>query len=652
MTIWKGHEAQYDAQMRAVRQSLSSLPRVDVELSLSVGWASTYDQLFSDDLDIQSEDNILDRAVRYGRILVAGRGGSGKTFLLHRLAREAVSRGWIPLIVNLNNWKGSDYDEWSSWRDQPGGGAAFLLDRFTSAKITATQLDLLPPTVQKLILVDGLNEVSATQGQEILTEIDRLVRDQIQMSAIVTDRLTRRQLPSPQRWRLCVIQPLSDVQVKQFPFRDKAGDTIGASHRIPFFLDVIARGGGVRTIGEHISKKAALSNEELQIVASAAFDIYSRCHARTFPPVFVSERASPAIVSRLLAAGFLETDGERMQFSHHLIHDYLAAIHVAAMSDDEWTAETLDTISFRASFFDGIGFVLMEVKRGRSDAFLRRVYDWNLYAAGYAVNEVQNYEEKLSREMLIVILAMLGEKRFDIVLATSERASDALLLSHVDVAKLYSRAHTLDEILSAVRTHESDVQWFNEWRDIFTLGAECGVDDGLLVTLFEADSVKGWTLANVLKRTVLTSAQQAALRKGWMQREPTIQWRIAHVLGAYPSDENIDVLLALLNGGVDSVRYGAVRSLVEVAALGERELRERIVSKLVEMAEKLYRDHVVRDELKRALMIAPGRAPAGWFDIVRRIAREFFVREERIESRDVWSQFVAVAETRYGEHPN
>ena len=68
----------------------------------------------------------------------------------------------------------------------------------------------------------------------------------------------------------------------------------------------------------------------------------------------------------------------------------------------------------------------------------------------------------------------------------------------------------------------------------------------------------------------------------------TIRWRIVHTLGAWPSQDNAQLLLEALGDEHVWCRYGAVRSLVEMAArTTDPNLRQRILSSLSERWRRL-----------------------------------------------------------------
>jgi hypothetical protein len=72
-----------------------------------------------------------------------------------------------------------------------------------------------------------------------------------------------------------------------------------------------------------------------------------------------------------------------------------------------------------------------------ADFFLRQVYDWNIYAAGYVIAEAR--EITTSPEMQIVILAMFAERRWDLINATARKASDTLVLPQLEMEKAFVR---------------------------------------------------------------------------------------------------------------------------------------------------------------------------------------------------------------------
>jgi hypothetical protein len=284
----------------------------------------------------------------------------------------------------------------------------------------------------------------------------------------------------------------------------------------------------------------------------------------------------------------------------------------------------------------------------QANLFLRTLYDWDLYAAGYGLAEADIQGDGPAKEMRTVIFAMLAEKRFDIVSATKQRANDALLVSQAPDAIPYRNATDLNEIFSAVGMLISPEIWFNEWRRLFSTPLGQNINDEDLNLIADPDSVKGWTIANVVKRATLSAQQQSNLRELVARQEVVIRWRVVHALGSFPSDANFGRLVVVLDEDPEvDVRYGAIRSLVEMASYGEVELRDFIFDAIAKRAEKISIDTRVATELARALLIDPSKAPGNWLVKVKTISRYMFQANDDMESRDVWRSVVSRAEAVY-----
>jgi hypothetical protein len=212
---------------------------------LNIGWATSYDDLFAKRVRQTPEADVLQTAVAKGRVLLTGRGGGGKSCMLRRIARQALDQGVVPVLVDLRNWTGADYQKWVLWTASGlGEGAAYLFEHFASPPTSLLALDLLPPNIKKLLIVDGLNEISGPVGQQILTLLDDVVRDQIGTSVIVSDRLVRRELPSQHRWALGHVLPLSQEEIaKHYASIDTASASDRETLSSPYFLDVAIKNG-------------------------------------------------------------------------------------------------------------------------------------------------------------------------------------------------------------------------------------------------------------------------------------------------------------------------------------------------------------------------------------------------------------------------
>ena len=642
---------------KAARQELSSLPDERPTFALRLGWSHNYDDLLAGIHSETDEDDLLHKLLEKGKVIIAGRGGGGKTHLLYRTMKRANSAGLVPIFIDLKRWTGADYERWNDWTSADvAEGASFLIERFSSPKISALELDWLPPTAKKLLVVDGLNELSANIGQQILHALNEISTDQVQTYVIVADRLVRRQLPSERSWSLSTILPFSEIQIRSY-FRDKGRiPTDSRMLEIPFFLnaaikgDLVLSGGRAAVSSSFLQRHSGLTADQLDQLAKFAFDAYLQNKARTFGYSQLLQSTGSDIALTILNAKIVEKLEDGLAFfSHHLIHDYLVARHLAGLAATAWTRQTLNAVSFDRSSFDVIALVLGLLKGQQANLFLRTLYDWDLYAAGYALAEADTQGDGPAKEMRALIFAMLAEKRFDLVMATRQRANDALLIYQAPDAIPYRAATDLQQVFDAARMVDSTEDWFNEWRRLFLTPLGSVMEDELLDLMLDTDSVRGWTIANVAKRTKLSSDQQSRLCSLLTQDKAVVRWRVVHALGSFPSHSNFAALIRALDQDAEAdVRYGAVRSLIEMAVYSDAELRNVIANEVERRADKISVDNRVATELARALLVEAQRSPQDWLQTVKTISRSMFQTTEDTTSRDLWRSVAGRAELLYG----
>jgi hypothetical protein len=626
-----------------------------VQFSIRTGWAETYEDIFACRFrQVLDEEKILDSVLNRGRAILAGRGGDGKTWLLRRLYMQVLERGDMPLFLDLKQWTGADYEVWKQWTsNEVGDGADFLVRRFCGLDFGAIELDRVSPVVRKVLLVDGLNEITSPVGAQILRVLDELVRNQIHLSLVVADRLIRRELPNPARWSIGTPLPLSEEQVRAYLGSNSQVDEI---LRCPFFLDAATRfhvegSGRSQASKRFLVQHSGLAEAQLDRVAVAAFDAYRRFKSRIFDRAeFVGTAGEEPTRALELSDTLLSNADGTSYFVHHILHDYLAARQVASWPTEEWTSQTLTVLSFDSSSFDAVELVFEQLGGEKADLFLRRLYDWNLYAAGYALAQTQDANASTSAEMRTMIFAMLAEKRFDSILATRERANDALALMQLSDAKPFRDALSLGEIFRALNAIQSNEAWFNDWKGLFETESHSRLSIETLSSIRSLDSISGWTIANVAKRSIFQEGAPDALI-GWLQGEAnaTIRWRIAHTLGACPTPAALDALLGLLDNDPDPyVRYGAIRSITEVAALANGELRQVILDAVAARADAISKQPKILGELRASLLMDAIMVPAEWLGFVRSIVRAMFVATDNTSERDLWRQCLNRAEELYG----
>lgn len=578
-----------------------------------IGWATRYASLFRNEYaEVTEIDHILDVLTADGRVLLVGKGGSGKTSILHRVKRLAQSQQYQTVFVDMKQWSPELLDRWEALADDSLVRANFLLRHLGAPALSLSAIDRLEPSQWKLVLIDGLNEVRSTIAEQVLTSADRMAATFLNVCVLASDRLVRREIDET-RWDLGVVRPLKQEVVQEILYDVFANDTWGMATdgqrhmlEIPFFLDKALKDQQVtattsEAIGHYFERHASLTRREIAFVALAAFNTYRAGRGgRSFSFGDFSKDTGGGVAVRLKESGILQRAADSVYFEHHLLHDYLAALHLAG-HPEEWHQSSFDAISFDASSFDAISKVLEMIEGNEADDFIRKVYDWNPYAASYAMAETVSSNRRVSEEMEHVIAAMLAERLWDVVRPTAMRAGDALALLGSKYARRYLTASTIEEVLTEVDAIKSEAEWFRRWQELYSRQPQETVKAQEIQYLEESDSVLGWTAANVFRRLGLGKAEQGYVR-GLAENaaESTVRWRCVHVLGAFPSSVNKEVLFRRLSEDQDGwVKYGALRSMMEMAARCAG-VRDEVFEALLRQVELLAKDKLLKVEFSRA----------------------------------------------------
>lgn len=667
------HAPDAGAQLLETAKAHRELPIPEPPFMFRVRWANHYDDLLSADFgtpahattsqshrpDETQLDDLLPRALASGRVFLLGQGGAGKTVVLSRLFRSALEQSLLPIYVNLKHWTSADFQAWDALSDSPIARVEFLLRRFGNPTTSLTAIEKAAAVVRPILMVDALNEVKSVVADSLLDSLSAFVLAIPASAVIVADRLVRRNLRGRGDWSLARILPLSEEEVdRQLRNRDAvlAQNNAGVPRsliQLPYFLNELIHQGAVPTSSAEVFRRyfqrhVTLTDEELRSTAEGAFRAYDRSGTRTFALTQFERIAGSSAVRKLLDSGALRRDDGNVYFDHHLKHDYLVSRYVAS-SPKRWNHETLNVATFFASSFDTLELVLEELKAEQADTFVRRVYDWNPYAAAYVVAEAERRESALvSPEMVQVMLATLAERRWDIIKASAQRASDALEYYPSNIAERYRNTKKLSDVFRRLEEFTSDQAWFREWRKLFTRQADDRASAEDLELLRDQDSIIGWTLANVLKRLRLDERQQSTLRSVLRHDSSVIRWRAAHVLGAWPSEENARALARTLDADDDIlVRYGAVRSLVEIAARGARRLRKHIFDVIGDSSSELMTEDLIQDEFTRAIFIRRDAAPSDWVPSVRPLLISLYQESTDAKVRQKWLNLLYQVEAAY-----
>ena len=634
-----------DLRKRA-RSIVSTLELPRVRFELAVGWGPNYRAIFSaDELTVRSPDSILDEATQSGRVLLCGRAGSGKSVILRRLAKRSSEAGAIVVLIDLSRGIPIDTERLSDSTNDPTSCMNLLVNTFSGLDATLLDLDMIPSGESKVILIDGINEVPASLGTLVLRAADEAVTRLINSCVIVTDRLARRPI-SEDRWRLARVEPLTPTSIRK-AWRDSGrSDPVGQNSLLewPFFLaraidEGRPSGSGTEALRQFFTDRVRLSDGEMRTVSAASYDAYVRFKSRTFPRAAFADQVGDATVNTLVTAGALELTGENAHFRHHLHHDFLAAMHEAA-NENLWGYASFNVLSFQGSAFDAIALAFAQAPKASKPAFVRKVYDWNPYAISFALAEADYRQtDDIDWELESVVLAMLAERRWDPIIPTAEKSSDALSLFPRKKSSAFLGADSLQALVRHVSQLPSELAWFNEWKLFFCIESADLIREEAIARLSDPDSIIGWTLANVLKRFPLDAAQLLRVMRIAEDRRPEVRWRAAHVLGATPAPEAAAAAFELLDRDENTwVKYGALRSLIEMAALGDATMRGKILGGVVERRESISPEPRLRDELVRAVRIRPGNTSSEWLPSALGVLSSYLESSSTVEDVDYWAR--------------
>ena len=648
-----------DCASRYLNKALADSPTP--EFAFELGWYTDYDALFRNSNPAKTQISALIDSNRRGRrSIISARGGAAKSRILHLLGREVLRRDRsLPIYIDLKAWSPAHDRQWEGLTNSVER-LNFLFTAFSYENMSIALIDLLPSDVTSYIFVDGLNEVATATAQTIIKAADDVISYAPSTRLVLCDRLVRRLLQDGERWSLATVMPLSEDEIRKHlqatfgtaRMYDDADEATKELLSTPIFLNAKLRGGNgaadnsAGVFHNYFRDNVSLSNEDLDLAADAAFRAYADDRSRTFSVASFEQITRKPILDKLVAARALIVDGDLGFFDHHLKHDYLASIYVATHSA-EWGPTLFDTATFSASSFDAMSMALQQIRNEReADQFVQFLYDWNLYGSAYALTEGRvgaAQTTSVSEEMEIVVMSMLAVRLWDPILSTREKARDALMLfpgKNVDgMLSVPSRGE-----LAAFVPESAKHDWYTRWRGVFSLLlSEDEIDVGdvdVVAVVTSAESILGWTWANTLKRARLTGAQQAALREALQQKDlgEVVRWRVAHVLGVFPTEENAAALLASLSmDEAQWVRYGATRSLVEMAAMTPDDtLRSEITRHLLEKRTIFDEDHRSARELRSSMLVSREVVTAGWVRIATPLVQQFYAPATSEDEQAEW----------------
>jgi|GEM_PF-5370266 len=547
---------------------------------------------------------------RHGRLLLQARGGAGKTRTAERIAALEPESSGVAFVAARNLSEGLT-----------DASAVLDLEIFVALSKDRLRADILRDQLEGLIVIDGINEVTRNCAEKILMAIPVLAARYPFIRFLITDRLSRRDIDQTE-WVLATLGPVPSHEVRSW--LNSGVDPVPEHLTIPYYLNQTIHQGGDRSqvdiLRSGITVHGGVPELSLRSLARSIYDSYGVLGERVVDLQKIDIAVGSDVLTQMLSSGLLVQENERFQFKHHLAQDFLAALHLS-VDERLWNSEGLDTVTLKASSFDALALVAALIPRKRVDDFVHCVFDWNYYGAAYLLEEDQSGERRVRDAMRLAILGMLAEKRFDRMIVTAQRVEDALRLQDLPLAVLLLSAKNRDEVVAAIEA-ELPVDWVVTWPQWFRLWYESFErKSGSDATRADIEKMKsevgmvGWGSSNTLKRlNTSTNLRQRVENLATEHEDATVRWRAVHTLGAWPTRDVVDTLLDRIRRPTEQlwVRYGALRSLLEIAANGLESLRVDIFSVLggAEVASLVALEPNLRKEAIRALEVSP--MPADW----------------------------------------
>jgi Restriction endonuclease len=516
------------------------------------------------------------------RLAIVGEAGVGKSHLLTELAATAPP-AIVVVFVTLAEWP---LDEVTAFEpDWSIEQRLELLLKCNTYAIARKDFERYAKTESTLMVVDGVNELL---DPDLMTDITALLEGLSarypKLSIVLASRADTGGAGRPRsprrfgkRWQVGFVRRLPVGRVRQaIDHRYGGGTWRGLSERaqavleIPFFLrraldgtDPTAgsRSAALRAFFEY---QIDLSDTVLEQVGRELFSSYGG----GLRQVSLSDVDETTTVT-LAEAGVWERLGDaHALFTHQLYGDYLVS-RCLADDVDLWTNPSFDTVTFDVQARDPVLLAAEQLAPTRRiDAFIRAVYNWHWASAVECLLAAEAIEHhRVSEAMHTMVLALLSERRADSIGGTGDRA-EGLLAQFTDPLAAKLMKLPAEATPAYVSSITEDDRRYMRWHRVFCRSPGTPWSKSDITGIAATDALHGWTVSNVLRRSKFGEVVAGPLRDLYRSETNSaiIRWRIVHALGRSVSRPTFELLVDALANDEFWVRFGAVRSIVEIAA--------------------------------------------------------------------------------------
>lgn len=572
--------------------------------------------------------SFVELAFERGRVLLQAPAGAGKSSFIRFLAEAAISSDRDIQVISLSSLDTSDV----LWQSQERL-EEWLLDELSNAR-----------RAKLLLCLDGLDEIPVESGQRLLRAVEEVTRIAPSRAVLVADRLARRGIRT-NRWVLASITPIAENLIGQ-----------GRSDSPEMVLGVTSSAIPVQELGHMLEERltdALPRSSDIDALADTVLE-----HWQRKGPSYLIERGwleskvGRKNVELLEADNLLWASGsEHVHFVHMLFRAYLAAWALAKRPKD-WTSQWFSVVTSRGSNLEVLGFVLQRIAAQQVDMMVRRVDEWNFYAAMYVLSEDFRSDQRTSPSLRTALLLLMGRRRFSGVPSTRIQTEDALRLHGGPVVERVLSAESLQSIVEIAVEQPFADEWWLTWRHLFVRRPGTAAKTSDIEALGNDDGVLGWTASNVLLTLDIDSSLQADI--AFLARSSpndNVRWRAVHVMGGLGTTQAWNACFELFRDDPSPwVRNGALRSLILVSSrLDNEEDRAQAFFKLGTLSAEILSNAKWSREVERAVQIE--HPPAGWSDSVAVLLERLWADADSLEDQDRWRTLSASLRTDWQGAP-
>ena len=547
------------------------------------------------------QPSLRDLLEQGSRLAIYAKAGAGKSAVAADLALRITESGQhLVVFIDLKKWRhgaAGDVNDTPITVDEMLESSIVPVTGAVIRELHAA----LGPESREIWFVDGVNELSSELSGRILSLIMQHLRGVMRSSLIVTDR-------SPSRypgddWILVFLQPLDLSEVERHVSGSAGGSNEGEHRRellrTPFFLEIALTDNrwdwrsSVEAVHSLFVSRVGLDDREIVSLSEFALSTYGRHAGLRFSLAELTSSAGSRTVKKLLESGVLTwVEGSDVTFYHQLLPDYLASRAVCGRSDS-WNPRTFDALSFDANTYEAVFMVLGQLDSEIAvTQYLTALYDWNWFGTVRCVDRALRDGLSIPQELVVTLSAMLAEKRFDPVYGSRSRAHEWTERLDSVTGSKFSFTDTIADVVNEVERVRSSngSEWFDIWWMLFrNIGDRGhGSSESEISLLSDVNPLIGWTASQMIRWCHIDAAgiRQVRALYGGARRAPddisrSVRWRAVHALGRHPSAENLELLLSAIDHDDYSwVVYGAVRSLLEMAAIAGAEIADQVLAEI------------------------------------------------------------------------